>query len=325
MSVTSLDLHRTALLVIDPQNAFCHPEGTLGISGVDIEPARAMMPKLRALIEMCRAFGVPVIWTAQVHLPVDAGRDRKRLASHTTKRKQVSALAGSWDAEFVDELKDLADDPTYVITKHRFGAFHETRLELLLDMLGVEALLVTGATANACVETTLREAYLRDFDVVAVTDCIAAVRPEWEPTAHAVWAQYLGELASSAEIMTWLDDARRTRVVEIGHVLLQLKDLAAGEKFYLDTLGFTVKKREAFRDGRPLIVTEQGLGMTEGRVGDGVQVDHFAFRVEGVAELAERATAAGYDVVRPLGPGPYGLTVYLADPDGNEVELYELE
>ena len=75
-------------------------------------------------------------------------------------------------------------------------------------MLGTEALLVCGATANACVETTLREAYLRDYDVVAVTDCIAAVRPEWEPTAHAVWGQYLGVLATSGDVLNWLEQAR---------------------------------------------------------------------------------------------------------------------
>ena len=64
-----------------------------------------------------------------------------------------------------------------VVRKHRFGAFYETRLETLLGMLGVRTLFITGVTLNACVETTIREAYLRDYDVVAVTDCIAGVRP----------------------------------------------------------------------------------------------------------------------------------------------------
>ncbi|MTW38156.1 isochorismatase family protein, partial [Streptococcus pneumoniae] len=83
---------------------------------------------------------------------------RKVLPSHTAKRARVSAQSGTWDADFVDELADLVDDPTFVVTKHRFGAFYETRLQVLLDMLGVDALFVTGVTANACVETTLREA-----------------------------------------------------------------------------------------------------------------------------------------------------------------------
>jgi ureidoacrylate peracid hydrolase len=326
VSLSQLDPARTALLVIDMQNAFVHDEGTLGSSGVDVAPAQATIAPHRRLIEACRAAGMPVVWTLQVHLPDDASRARKRLSSHTAKRKRVSALAGTWDARLVDELADLADDPTFVVVKHRFGGFYETRLDALLRMLGVEALLVTGVTANACVETTLREAYLRDYDVVAVTDCIAAVRPQWEPTAHAVWAQYLGELATSHEVMDWLagpeDDAEGARVESLAHLLLQTSDLAAAERFYVDVLGFGVRKRERFRDGRPLILTHQGMGITDGRTpGDGANVDHVAFRVRGLPALVERARAAGISVIRGPETNAYGTSVYLQDPDGNEVEL----
>ena len=323
MSLAALDAARTALLVIDMQNAFVHDTGTLGASGVDVRPAQATIAPQRQLIEACRGAGMPVIWTLQVHLAVDVSRARKRLSSHTAKRKGVSALAGTWDAALVDELADLADDPTYVVVKHRFGAFYETRLDALLRMLGVEALLVAGVTANACVETTLREAYLRDYDVVAVTDCIAAVRPEWEPTAHAVWQQYLGVLATTAEVIDWLAATRRAASVEsLAHLLLQTSDMAAAERFYVDLLGFGVRRRETLPDGRPLIVTDQNMGITNGRSeGGGANVDHVAFTVRGVTELVERATAAGVPVVRGPEKGPYGLSVYLEDPEGNTIEL----
>jgi nicotinamidase-related amidase/catechol 2,3-dioxygenase-like lactoylglutathione lyase family enzyme len=323
MSIDVLDPARTALLVVDMQNAFVHDEGTLGASGVDVKLAQATLGPHRALIEACRAAGLPVIWTQQVHLPDDAGRARKRLLSHTAKRKRVSALAGTWDAEIVDELKDLADDPTYKVVKHRFGGFYETRLDAMLRMLGVEALLVTGVTCNACVETTLREAYLRDYDVMAITDCIAAVRPEWESTAHAVWAQYLGELATSQEVIDWLAGHRsKTSVEGLAHLLLQTADIEAAERFYVDLLGFRIRKREVFRDGRPLILTEQNMGITSGREsGDGANLDHVAFRVRGLSELTERARASGVRVIRGPEANAYGLSVYLEDPDGNEIEL----
>lgn len=322
MSIAALDPARTALLVIDMQNAFVHNEGTLGVSGVDVAPAQATIAPHRRLIEACRAAGMPVLWTQQVHLATDASRSRKRLASHTAKRKRVSALSGTWDAELIDELTDLADDPAFVIVKHRFGAFYETRLDALLRMLGVEALLITGVTANACVETTLREAYLRDYDVVAVTDCIAAVRPEWEPTAQAVWAHYLGELATSDEIVDWLAGSAEPRVEGLAHLLLQTRDLAAAEHFYIDVLGFGVRKREQFRDGRPLVLTNQRMGLTDGRpAGDGANFDHIAFHVEGVRDLAERARAAGVRIIRGPESNAYGVSIYLEDPDGNEVEL----
>jgi ureidoacrylate peracid hydrolase len=327
--IGDLDPARSALLVIDMQNAFCHPEGTLGISGVDVSPARATYQPVRDLAEAFAANGLPVIWTQQVHLARDAARDAKALASHTAKRKQVSCLSGSWDARLVDELADLASDPTFVVTKHRFGSFYETRLQPLLSMLGVTALFVAGVTANACVETTLREAYLRDYDVVAVTDAIAAVRPQWLDTAQAVWAQYLGVLATTGEVLGWLESALAPRATRLHHLLLEVGDLDASLAFYTGVLGFAVRKREPFRDGRDLVVTDQGLGLVGGR-GGGLRgerngLEHLCFGARGVDTLAEKATKAGYRIIRGPGPGPYGHTVYIEDPDGNQVELAELE
>jgi nicotinamidase-related amidase/catechol 2,3-dioxygenase-like lactoylglutathione lyase family enzyme len=318
-----LDPGRAALLVIDMQNAFCHAEGTLGISGVNVAPAGAIVEPIRGLVDGCRAAGVPVLWSQQVHFATDAGRARKRLPSHTQKRARVSALAGTWDMEIVDGLKELAAaEPHLVFQKHRFGCFYETRLDAALRMLGTEALLVCGATANACVETTLREAYLRDYDVVALTDCIAAVRPEWESTAHAVWGQYLGVLATSNDVLGWLERAHEARALGLGHLLLQVENLDAAESFYLGLLGLTVRKREEFRDGRPLVVTNEGLGLTSGRPPGQGPLEHVAFRARGIAALAERAHAEGVTVVRGPEPSSYGVSLYLADPDGNVVEVF---
>jgi nicotinamidase-related amidase/catechol 2,3-dioxygenase-like lactoylglutathione lyase family enzyme len=324
-ALDALDPGRSALLVIDMQNAFCHTEGTLGISGVDVGPAVAAIPRVASLVAACRDAGVPVLWSRQVHFATDAGRARKRLASHTQKRARVSALSGTWDADLVDELGPLADDPSLVFTKHRFGCFYETRLDAMLRMLGAEALLVCGATANACVETTLREAYLRDYDVVAVTDCIAAVRPEWEPVAHAVWGQYFGVLATSSEVTGWLAATRSPRALQLGHLLLQVSDLERAERFYLELLGLSVRKREEFRDGRPLLVTNEGLGLTNGRPEGVGPLEHLAFRARDVRGLAERAAARGVTIVRGPEPSAYGVSLYLLDPDGNQVEVFAEE
>ena len=328
--IDAIDPRHSALLVIDMQNAFCHAEGTLGISGVDVTPAQATYDPVRRLAIAFKQAGLPVIWTRQVHLAKDAARDAKSLAPHTAKRKQTSALSGSWDAELVDEVRDLADDPTFVIVKHRFGSFYETRLEPMLDMLGTKALFVAGVTANACVETTLREAYLRDYDVVAVTDAIAAVRPQWLAVAHAVWAQYLGVLATTDEVLGWLTAAAQPRALALHHILLEVADLEKSLDFYHKGIGFSVRHREPFRDGRDMVVTHQGLGLVAGgsgsrRGGPRGGLEHLCFAVRGVDALTERARAAGHRVVREPGPGPYGHTVYLEDPDGNTVELVELE
>ena len=112
----------------------------------------------------------------------------------------------------------------------------------------------------------------------------------------------------------------------IHHLLLQTRDLEAAEAFYIGFLGFSVRKREQFHDGRPLTTTEEGLGLTNGvRDQAGSVVEHIAFRTSDIRGLAERAEAEGIEVLKPPGPGPYGLTVYLADPDGNRIELFSEE
>lgn len=109
----------------------------------------------------------------------------------------------------------------------------------------------------------------------------------------------------------------------IHHLLLQTTDLDRAEEFYLGFLGFTVKKREQYHDGRPLTVTNEGLGLTNGASGrPGAVVEHIAFRSSDIRELSERALASGIEVIKGPIPGAYGLSVYLADPDGNTIELF---
>jgi len=324
MVLDALELRTSALLVIDMQNAFVHEKGTLGVSGVNTRRLAAIVPAMKMLVERCQAAGMPVIWTVQEHFAQDAVRAKKKIAAHTAKRKQVSALAGSWDAEIVEELKALAAvNPALIVRKHRFGAFYATRLEQVLRMLGAQTLFITGTTTNACVETTVRDAYLRDYDVVAVTDCISGVNEEWEQTALKVWAQYFCALADSREVAAWLEAQRRPRTLGFAHMLLQVADIEASRRFYIDLLGFTERTAKPLADGRPFVPFHQGIALTTGGPGKPLQIDHMAFRVHDVQGLAARLRRANVRFFQELHDGIYGRTIYVADPDGNKVELYE--
>jgi ureidoacrylate peracid hydrolase len=324
MSLDLLDIKKTALVIIDLQNAFCHKDGTLGKSGVDTDHLSSVIAPIRALIERCTAADMPVLWTVQEHFAIDQRRARKRLPSHISKRKQVSALAGSWDAQIVDELADLVTNPSLVIRKHRFGGFYETRLNVVLEMLGVEAVMVVGLTTNACVDTTIREAYLRDFDVVGVTDCVAGVNPDWVASAQNVWRQYFGITASSAEITAWIDRACAPRTIALHHLLVKVPDLEVAKRFYIGLLGFAERPdTKPLADGRTFISTVQGLGIVGGGPDAPDQLDHMAFRVQGLDALNARLKDAGVAFDRELGPGPYGRAIYVKDPYGNILELFE--
>jgi 4-oxalocrotonate tautomerase family enzyme len=118
------------------------------------------------------------------------------------------------------------------------------------------------------------------------------------------------------------DDGERPPAVwKLDHLLLETADLDRSLAFYVETLGFSVRKRETRPDGRPLVVTEQGLGLTNGG-GPVRHVEHLAFRARDVAALAERARGAGVEIVDGPKPTAYGISVYLRDPDGNTVELF---
>uniref|UniRef100_C5D0Y1 Isochorismatase hydrolase n=1 Tax=Variovorax paradoxus (strain S110) TaxID=543728 RepID=C5D0Y1_VARPS len=325
MDLDNLDPKTSALLVIDLQNAFIHDKGTLGISGVDTQRLSAIVPVLAALIPRCQAAGIPVIWTVQEHFAVDASRAHKKLAGHTSRRKQVSALAGTWDEEIVEELKPLAAaNPAYVIRKHRFGAFYETRLEMMLKMLGTRTLFVAGTTANACVETSIREAYLRDYDVVALNDCISGVNAEWEETAKKVWKQYFCEISDAAEMRGWIDAKSAPRTLSYGHMLLMVQDVPRSTSFYVDQLGFTVRPAKPLADGRPFTAFHQGVAIVGGRAPSHRQIDHMAFEVNDVRALRDRLKKANIEFQEDLHDGPYGLTIYVTDPDGTRVELYQV-
>ncbi|MBI3078671.1 MAG: cysteine hydrolase [Deltaproteobacteria bacterium] len=187
-----LDPRETALLVIDMQNGWCHPEGTLGQDGADLRMIRGIIPRVRQLVELCRDRGIPDIWTLQEHFPDDRTRERHRVLHHTAKRNAVACAAGTWDAEVIDELKPLLPPETHLIRKHRFSAFYNTRLEVLLRMLGVQTLIVSGVTTNACIETSLRDGYMRDYDQVIVEDCIGGLDQALHDAAVRVWEKYLG-------------------------------------------------------------------------------------------------------------------------------------
>lgn len=325
MPLDTLDLKSSALLVIDMQNAFVHEQGTLGVSGVDTKRLAGIVPAVKRLVEKAQAAGMPVIWTVQEHFAIDARRARKRLAAHTSRRKQISALKGSWDAAIVDELKEnAAVDPSLVVTKHRFGAFYETRLDMLLGMLGTRALFVTGTTTNACVETSIREAYLRDFDVVAVSDCISGVNSEWEQTAQKVWKQYFCELAESADVLRWIDDQRRPQVLGYGHMLVMVEDMQRSTSFYVDQLGFRIRPAKPLADGRPFTAFHQGIALVAGRQPGQRQIDHIAFEVNDVRSLRDKLRQGQVEFFQDLHDGPYGLTIYISDPDGTKVELYQV-
>ena len=112
-------------------------------------------------------------------------------------------------------------------------------------------------------------------------------------------------------------------VADYAHMLLKVSDIARSERFYVDLLGFKVRPAKPLADGRPFVPFTQGIALTSGGVKDSPQIDHIAFKAKDVRSVAKRLKAANVKFDRDLHDGIYGLTIYVFDPDGMMVELYE--
>jgi ureidoacrylate peracid hydrolase len=164
-----------ALIVVDMQNGFCHPDGSLPRLGLGLAGADAAVRNTATAVQQARRAGLPVIFTRHQYRPGRADEGR-RLSELSGDLATVNGLAaGSWDADVVDELECGTDD--LMIDKVRFDAFLWTSLDPLLRGLGAEHLLVCGVVTNICVESTVRAAFMRDYSVTLLADCCAAQTP----------------------------------------------------------------------------------------------------------------------------------------------------
>ncbi len=168
----------TVLLVIDMQNGFLEPGGSMAKIGMDNEALRPALAGCVRLVEAAREANVAVVYTRYVYQAdyADAGLLPTVLVP---AMKDVGSLAaGSWDAELVEQLTPGPGE--IVIDKSRPSAFYGTRLEPVLTSLGARNLVLCGVTTNICIETTARDAGQRDYHVHVAADATA----EFDPAKH---------------------------------------------------------------------------------------------------------------------------------------------
>ncbi len=174
---------KPALIVIDVQNDFCHPDGAFGKRVSDFSFVERAMPRLLGLIDGCRASGIPVVFVRTLHSNWTDSHVWCGRMSDFTKRTPI-CVPDTWGAGFYVVVPRSSD---YVVTKHRYSGFAGTDLDIVLKTVGVRTVMVAGFTTNVCVETTARDAYMHDYHVVLVEDCCGAPLPgEHESAVHNI-------------------------------------------------------------------------------------------------------------------------------------------
>jgi len=208
----TLDLARAALVVVDMQNDFCHPDGWLASIGVDVTPARSPIEPLQRLLPELRAAGTSVVWlnwgnrpdranlppgVLHVYDPDGAGGG---IGAPARPGGSPTLQAGSWSAAVVDELKPEPGEPC--VDKYRMSGFWDTPLDSILRNLGVTTLLFAGVNVDQCVFATLVDAACIGYDVVLLEDCCATTSPAFchDATVYNV-AQCFGFVTTSTALL----------------------------------------------------------------------------------------------------------------------------
>lgn len=199
-----LDPKEVGLLVIDMQNGFCHPEGARAKAfGVDaIAMPRASIPNVVGMMRLCRSAGVRITLTRQVHYPDDQARKKRRIPSHLDRRgvKLELCWRGTWDSELIDEIKAEVRPEDDIIIKHRASAFYNTPLEAELRIKGIQVLIITGTTTSFCIDSTIRDAYMRDYDVLVPAECVSDTDQSAHDAVLACVDRFHGLVTSTSDI-----------------------------------------------------------------------------------------------------------------------------
>jgi ureidoacrylate peracid hydrolase len=194
------DPSRSALIIIDPQHDFCSERGAMAERfGFDMKEIREAVPRLNALIERCRAEGVPVIWVREIFSDQKMRPNQKALWGGGDDIWLIRE-GGNGIEWYENMIEPLPDEP--VITKWQYDAFEDTDLQLLLESKGIETLLMTGFTTNVCVETTARHGYIKGYYIVLVADCAGAPTPAEHEAGVFNIKTYFGHATTSDELGT---------------------------------------------------------------------------------------------------------------------------
>jgi len=180
-----------ALVVIDMLNDFV-------TGALRCERADSIIPNIKRLIEAARKHGIPAIYSNDAHLPSDF--ELKKWGEH--------AMKGTVGGEVIPELKPVRGD--YVMEKRAYSGFFETRLNSLLQSLGVDTLILTGLHANMCVRHTAADAFFRGYKIVVPNDATEAfTEKDYEKGLEYLRNVYNAEITETDKVLkNWEKQAK---------------------------------------------------------------------------------------------------------------------
>lgn len=194
-----LNPKKSAILVIDIQNDFCHSKGHFGKNKFNLSYIHNTIPRIQNFVKKSRSLGVKIIH-------IRSFMDQKflspsmRVRNTLLGRQKGICLKGSWGAKFykiIPEKKDI------ILTKHTYSAFIGTGLTEILKKRDIQSLLITGVLTNVCCESTLRDGFMLGFFTFLVEDCCASVDKKAHLASIENVNKYFGWVCKSNDIITY--------------------------------------------------------------------------------------------------------------------------
>lgn len=181
----------TALLTIDLQNDFLHPDGAYGRAGQGADAILALPDRIAPLKQALVAAGGTYISAQFTLVP---GRDGEPLiAAHLKKLRPFLTKGDFAPGGFGHALVDTLSPADFTVEKVAYSAFYQTRLDYILRAMKIDTLIVGGIVTNGGVASTVRDAHLRDIHTVLLSDGCAA----FDDVVHAATLTSLGSVAQT--------------------------------------------------------------------------------------------------------------------------------
>jgi ureidoacrylate peracid hydrolase len=212
-----LPLAATALIVVDMQNGYASRGGYRDLAGKDVSPAARVIENTKRLLTAARRAGVTVVylqngWDPELKSAGGPGSPNwhksnplKLMRARPELRGKI-LTHGSWDYAFVAGLEPQAAD--FIVPKSRYSGFCGTDLDNVLRARGVRHLLFAGIASNVCVESTLREAYHREYFCVFIRDATQASGPAFVQDAVVYTVEtFLGWVSDTESVCAALAEA----------------------------------------------------------------------------------------------------------------------
>ncbi|NOZ88071.1 MAG: cysteine hydrolase [Deltaproteobacteria bacterium] len=180
-------LVKSALLVVDMQRFFLDKS-----SHAFVPSASACLGNIKAIAEKFRQAGLPVYFTRHFHRPGDMPGSMAKWWRHLLQENDPLSLL---DPRIEIKPYDL------VLHKRTYSAFDRTGLSTLLEERGTEKLVITGVMTHLCVDTTAREAFVRNLIPVVVMDATAAPDEDLHISALKTLAHGVARLCSASQVL----------------------------------------------------------------------------------------------------------------------------